>query len=924
MIKLIKILILMLLMASPLQAQEINKTKIELDLVNADFNEFAAKINSKYGINIYFLQEWVKNIKVTSGDDSVELEDLLNQILNPANINYTIQGSQVFLTGSEKLSDPLEAINKAVLLSKSNSINQTAQIPFGVHSYERTVKKAVIGADKPAQNLRKVIINGRITNAANGEPVIGATVVVPGTSIGSISDADGTYSINLRSGESYKLNVSCLGMENEVYLVDIKGSGLLNIEMEGKMIDVKEVVVRSGRNDNVRGMQMGFTKIGAKDIKSIPAVMGERDIFKVATLMPGVQTVGEGSAGFNVRGSASDQNLFLLNEIPVLNTGHLLGFFSAFNPDMISDFNLYKSNFPVEYGGRLASVFDISTRKGNKKKFGARGSVSPVTASLLVEAPIQKDKSSFIFSTRSTYSDWILGRLEDSETLNREANFYDIMGGVHLLGENNSTTEVFGYYSRDKFNLAGTNSFRYENLGTSITYNRPLSGTWNLKTAGVFSQYTNYQSNTIQADRSFEHEFQVRSEQVKINISGYPWVGHKVGFGGSAILHHLDQGVLGSFGDESILSPVDFGKENGLEYALHVSDEISLTDQLNFYGGLRYSLFNYLGPNDVYNYVENSPYEPENVIDTISYSSGQSIEHYSGPEIRAAFNYTLSNDFSIKWSYNRMRQYLFMLSNTTSISPTDRWKLTDPFIAPPISDQVSLGLYKNLLNSSIETSAEVYYKKGKNIIEYKDGVDLTYSPDIETLVLQGKQNAWGMEFFLRRNTGRLNGWLSYTYSRSIIHVDGEEPWQRINQGVEYPANYDKPHALNLVGNIEISRRISLSSNLVYYSGRPITYPTGYMFVNDYQVVNYSKRNEFRIPEYFRIDLSLNIEGNLRKDKLAHSSWMFSIYNLTGRRNAYSIYFTNDRGDIKGYKLSIYGEPIFTISYNFKLGNYAVE
>ncbi len=558
MIKLFKILILILFMTSSLQAQETKKTTIELDLVNVDFNEFVTKINSKYGIHIYFLQEWVKEIKVTSGAEPLHLEELLNQILTPAKINYTIKGDQVFLTGSKKLSDPLEAINKAVLLSKTESLAQAAQIPFGVHSYERAVRKAVIGADKPAQDMRKVIINGRITNGANGEPVVGATVVVPGTSIGSISDADGTYSINLRSGESYKLNVSCLGMENEVYLVDIKGSGLLNIEMESKMIDVKEVVVRSGKNDNVRGMQMGFTKIGAKDIKSIPAVMGERDIFKVATLMPGVQTVGEGSAGFNVRGSASDQNLFLLNEIPVLNTGHLFGFFSAFNPDMINDFNLYKSNFPVEYGGRLASVFDISTRKGNKKKFGARGSVSPVTASLLVETPIQKDKSSFIFSTRSTYSDWILDRLEDSETLNREANFYDLMGGVHLLGKNNSTTEVFGYYSKDKFNLAGTNSFRYENLGASLTYNRPLSGTWHLKTAGVFSQYTNYQSNTIQADRSFEHEFKVRSEQVKINLSGYPWVGHKVSFGGDATLHHLDQGILGPFGAESILSPFDY------------------------------------------------------------------------------------------------------------------------------------------------------------------------------------------------------------------------------------------------------------------------------------------------------------------------------------------------------------------------------
>ncbi len=265
-----------------------------------------------------------------------------------------------------------------------------------------------------------------------------------------------------------------------------------------------------------------------------------------------------------------------------------------------------------------------------------------------------------------------------------------------------------------------------------------------------------------------------------------------------------------------------------------------------------------------------------------------------------------------------------MLSNSVSISPTDRWKLTDPYIPPPVSDHLSLGVYKNFNNSSLETSAEIYYKKGQNIIEYKDGVDLTFSPDIETLVLQGNQEAYGFELFIRRNSGRLNGWLSYAYARSIIQVKGSEGGQSINQGLAYPSNYDKPHALNLVSNLKISRRFSFSTIVVYNSGRPITFPTGYLYANDYQLVNYSLRNEYRIPDYFRIDISLNIEGNLRKKKLAHSSWMFSVYNLTGRRNAYSIYFKNDLGRIKGYKLSIYGEPIFTISYNFKLGNYAVD
>ena len=713
-------------------------------------------------------------------------------------------------------------------------------------------------------------------------------------------------------------------MDPQLFAVEMNSSGIMNIELDSKLIDVREVTVTSDRFQNVRGMQMGFQSITAKEMKSIPMVMGERDLFKVANLMPGVQTVGEGSAGFNVRGSASDQNLFLINEIPVLNTGHLFGFFSAFNPDMVNGLNLYKSNFPAEYGGRLASIFDISTRKGNKKDFGARGSLSPITGSLLVETPIVKNKASFMFSARSTYSDWILNRLKDAAITKRQGSFYDLMTGVHVQGNNGSTWQLFGYYSKDKFSLSGTNEYRYANLGASLIYDRRIGDKWTMKTAAVFSNYSNYQANNELASKSFEHEFRVRSQELKIKFTGYPIIRHKTGFGGDVILHNLDQGILNSFGGQSLFSPVNFGRESGLEYALHASDEFSVTDNFTIYAGLRYSFFNYLGPGDIRLYPDNVPFETKNIIDTVSYGFGKTIKTYSGPEYRVSLNYQINKDLSIKASYNKMRQYLFMLSNTMAISPTDRWKLVDPYIAPPVADQFSLGLYKNFNNSSIETSAEVYYKSVKNIIEYKDRADLTFSPDVETLVLQGDQKAWGIEFLLKRNTGRLTGWVSYTWSRSMITVNGPEPWQKINNGITYPANYDKPHALNVVASLKLSRRVSISSNIVYNTGRPITYPTGFIYVGGVPVINYSLRNEYRIPDYFRTDLALTIEGNLLKKKFAHGSWILSVYNLTGRKNAYSVYFAQENLDIKGYKLSIYGVPIFTISYQFKLGNYAVE
>ncbi len=899
---------------------------VKMDMHAVPFTEFADKLRTGNGIYIYYKPEWVEGIRVTATGDSVDIGKLLTELFQPRGINIYYRGNgQFFITGTRSLSGLQDIKPATASPSRRETEGKPAGPSFiGKNTYEKTVTKVSVGTKSKTQDSRPSFLSGRITNRANGEPVAGASIMISGTNGGVTSDGEGAYSLPLQSGKSYKLEISCLGMDPRLYQVEMNGSGVLNIELESKLTDVREVIVRSDKFQNVRGMQMGFQSITARDMKSIPMVMGERDIFKVANLMPGVQTVGEGSAGYNVRGSASDQNLFLINEIPVFNTGHLFGFFSAFNPDMVNGLNLYKSNFPVEYGGRLASIFDISTRKGNKKDFGARGSISPVTGSLLLETPIVKDKASFMFSARSTYSDWILNRLKDAELTKRQGSFYDFMSGIHVIGKNRSSWQLFGYYSKDKFSLSNSNQYRYANLGASLIYDKRLGDRWTMKAAAVLSNYSNYQANNEMASKSFEHEFKVRSQELKVKFTGYPVIRHKTGFGGNIILHNLDQGILNSFGGASLFAPIDFGRESGLEYALHASDEFSVTENLTLYAGLRYSFFNYLGPNTINQYPDNVPFEDGNIIDTVSYGFGKTIKHYSGPEYRVSLNYQLNPDLSVKASYNKMRQYLFMLSNTIAISPTDRWKLVDPFIAPPVADQYSLGLYKNFNNSSIETSAEVYYKTVKNIIEYKDRAELTFSPDIETLVLQGDQKAWGIEFLLKKNSGRFTGWISYAWSRSMVTVDGPEIWQKINNGLTFPANYDKPHALNVVASLKLSRRVSISSNIVYNTGRPITYPTGFLYVGGVPVINYSLRNEYRIPDYFRTDLAMTIEGNLLKKKIAHGSWVFSIYNLTGRKNAYSVYFVQEDIDIKGYKLSIYGVPIFTVSYQFKLGNYAVE
>lgn len=918
-------MMLSLLIICSLSAQDSSQVIIRGNFINMPFDEFAGIMKRDYGIFIYYKPEWISNIKINTQGDSLSITSVLEEVLLPESVYFTQMGKhQFFLTGSDEINNTIIPSPDASFTEADSIEKSIAEQYFSNVTYEQAIKKVTIGNGHNNDNSIISVLKGRITSITSGEPVAGASVVVEGTNKGVISNASGEYSLSIETGSNFNLNISCMGMEPETYLVNMNGSGVLNIEMTEKLIDIQEVVVRSGKYDNVQGMQMGFQKIEMKQIKSIPVVLGERDILKIANMMPGVQTVGEGSAGFNVRGSSSDQNLFLINEVPVFNTGHLFGFFSAFNPDMVSDFNLYKSNFPVEFGGRLASVFEVSTRKGNKKKFGARGGISPVTGSILFETPVIKDKVSVILGARSTYSDWMLKRINDPDISSSNASFYDMMGSVHLVNANNSSWQLFGYHSKDRFTLAQTNDYIYQNTGFSIVYDKNLRDKWKMKVAAVMSDYTNYHTSKEQPSEAYKHRFEVRSQELKLNFSGFPWLNHRIGFGLNGILHNLDQGSYDPYGPESLLEPNDFGKENGLEYAIYAFDEYSLTDKLTVYGGLRYSFYNYLGPNEIYQYRDNLPYEKENITDTLTYRTGEFINWYSGPEYRLSLNYEILSDLSVKFSYNRMRQYLFMLSNTVSVAPTDRWKLTDPYIIPPVSDQLSLGIYKDLNNAAIETSAEIYYKKGKNIVEYKDGADLTSSPDFETLILQGKNNAYGLELMIRRNAGRFTGWISYTWSRSLITVDGIEEWKKINNGLTYPANYDKPHSFNFVGNISISRRISLASNIVYSSGRPITYPTGMFNISDVQVVNYSLRNEYRIPDYFRVDASVNIEGNLKRDKLIHGSWSFSVYNLTGRKNAYSIYFKNQEGMIKGYKQSIYGVPIFTVTYNFKLGNYASE
>ena len=895
---------------------------------NIPFDRFIRDVERKKDVHFFYRQEWISGITITAKGDSLSLTGVLQSNLAGTGLNFYIDNIRnVFLTPVDLVTILPENPDYEQHNGDNNSRGDYGTIDVRQKYFKgekaSIIETIIIGADDKNISGNQVIINGKIRNKENGESLIGATIYIEELKTGTVTDVDGRFSLVLKPGK-YSAVFNCMGMKEMGYFLEVHSDGQLNIIMETTLIPINEVVIKADRFHNVRGIQMGFESLNMKSIKEIPLVLGEKDLLKVAQMLPGIQSVGEGSSGFNVRGSPADQNMFYINKVPVYNTSHLFGFFSSFSPDIVKDFSLYKSNIPVEYGGRLASFFDISTRQGNKNKFTSLGGISPITGHIAMEGPLKKEYSSFVISARSTYSDWLLSRLQNLDLRNSKASFYDISANINIEPNENNLFKIFGYFSSDRFDLADFNNYDYSNSGGSVIWRHRISSSLSSNFAAVFG---NYSFNTINKEYSFsayQHEYNIGHYELKSDLHWIPDQKHIISFGGSLIYYDLERGDVVPFGPESSRLPVHLGTENGIEGAVYFSDKFQISESLTFYGGIRYSFYGFLGPDEVFKYNQGAPKTSQNIIDTTLFSAGEIIKTYSGPELRTALNLSTGTSSSLKVSYNRNRQYLYMLSNTIAISPVDQWKLCDYHINPPYCDQVSAGFYKDFLQTGLRTSIETYYKRTQRVVEYQDGTEFIYSPRIEGDILQGTQTAYGVELMVEKETGKLNGWLSYCYSKSNVLVNGINSWEKINNGNRYPANYSKPHAVNLIVNYRINRRLSFSSNMIYNTGRPVTYPVSVYYINDQEILNYSSRNKYRIPDYFRIDFSFNLEGNLKSKKVIHSFWMLNIYNLTGRKNAYSVYFKSEGGKINGYKMSIFGTQIVTLSWNYKFGNYASE
>lgn len=919
------LILLLFLFHQTLFSQEI-KDKITIEFNAASRKAVLQKIENTTSYHFFYNEDWLNDNSLISGNyQDIDIKALLEVIFNKTNLNFFIDKNKIILTNNSVIYDKLPEgffdnynsnVTKQQEAVLENPIFHQQYDSISTSSSKKTNAIVFIGKQTKNNEKKSFVLTGYIKKK-NGEAASNIVLRVRNKKTNTTTDKDGFYSLTLTSGlniiEAESLNFTAFSKRIIIY-----SDGQLDLTVSENLNLLSEVIVKSRKSQKARTAVSGVTTLNAEGIKTIPLVLGERDLLRVATTLPGVKTTGEGSAGFNVRGGKEDQNLILLDNAVLYNPAHFFGFFSALNPYTTSKVDIYKGSIPAEFGGRLSSVFDISSKDGNYDKFAGEGGIGPVTSNISLSTPIVKGKSSLIFGGRATYSGWVLKSLKEETLRNSEASFYDgILKYNHQINTKN-TLETMVYYSHDSYSVSSDSLYKYSNRLVSLKWNH----TFNDKNKGALiftnSEYKfNIDYQPEDPLNAFDFGYKINESQVMFKMNYAFNKKHKFNYGLLGKRYSIQPGYLNPKNTASELVPISIEKEKGFESALYVSDNFKVNDKLLLDVGLRYSFYAALGASKETIYQANAPINDATVVDVKEYGNNEVIKTYGGFEPRLAARYFITEDFSVKAGYDKTYQYIHLLSNNTTQSPTDTWKLSDLNVKPQSAHQFSIGFYKDLKDGMYELSIESYYKKSKNILDYKVGAQLLLNENIETQLLQGEGKSYGIEFLIKKEIGRLNGWLGYTYSRTFIKLDSKFNEEKVNNGNYFAANFDKPHDFSAVLNFKITKRYSISSNFIYQTGRPITYPIGTYTYENAEYTLYSDRNKFRIPDYYRLDIGINIEGNHKIKKLAHSFWNISVYNVLGRNNPYSIFFVTKEGEIKAYKTSIFAIPVPTITYNFK-------
>lgn len=750
-------------------------------------------------------------------------------------------------------------------------------------------------------------ISGTIKDAENGEDLFDAMVVVKGfPNMGAKTNAYGFYSLTLANG-TYTLIFKYPGYDQKEIEINLTENQRINVELflMGKVKEIEEVKVTAVKeNDNITKSGMAVTTLSPKEIETIPVIFGEKDIVKTLQLTPGVKAAGEGNAGFYVRGGAADQNLVLIDEAPVYNASHLLGFFSVFNSDAIKDVSLYKSGIPAEYGGRASSVMDVKMKEGNNKKFGASGGIGLISSRLTVEGPIVKDKGSFIISGRRSYLDLFLKASKDKDLKNTSLYFYDLNLKANYKITEKDRIFLSGYFGRDNFAFSDIFGFKWGNATSTLRWNRIVSDKLFSNTSLIFSNF-NYSFSVGANDNSFGISSAIQDWNLKQDFNYYVNRNNSLKFGANVIYHTFKPGKLTS--SASAFNEIKLDDQYALEFGAYAQNDQKIGESFSIMYGIRYSGFNYMGKGTAYEYDENGQ-----KIGETTYDDFKTIKYHHFLEPRISMSYVLSEKNSLKLSYNRNSQFLHQLSNSTTSSPTDIWVPSTNNVKPQIADQVALGYYRNFRENMFVLTTEIYYKHLSNQIDYRNGASLFLNEEIEGGLVYGKGRAYGLEIQFEKKKGKFTGWISYTLARSLRSFD------QIDGGKEFSARQDRIHDIAVVAMYRVSKKVALSSSFIYYTGDAVTFPSGKYMVDGAVVPYYTERNGYRMPNYHRLDLGLTLYFK-EKPRFDHNL-NISIYNTYARENAYTITFEED--DEQPGKTNAIQTTLFrivpSITYNFNI------
>lgn len=858
-----------------------------VDIRRVELDSLVQVIRAHYPGNVYYIKDAAEQSTFTVSAPRESFVEAAFNALREKGYVISGYGTDRFILHSKSVftSLPSGYFDRTKAAADDSGLQQYLAEQSAVVTFQNKVYE--IG-ESNAGRRGKVYVSGHVRDVSSGEPLVGVSVYEEKTGVYALTDAAGFYRISLPVGDNV-LNLSGYSLDDMHLNLKVWDDGVLDVVMKEKVLALTGAVVSASALSHHRDAKMGIERVRMEVINKIPSAFGEGDIIKAILTLPGVKSVGEASSGFNVRGGSVDQNLVLFNDGTIYNPTHLFGIFSAFNPDIVSEVELYKSSIPASMGGRISSVLDVRTREGNANKIAGSLGIGLLTSRFHLEGPIVKGKTTFILGGRTTYSNWLLNLLpKTSEYAGGKASFSDINAGVTQKINENNTLQAYFYWSRDGFEFSRDPAFRYSNLNGSLKWRSRLGGRLNLTTSVGYDRYGARLENSLGKNQMSGYKVDTGIDQgfLKMNFQYAVNSSHSLSMGADAIYYSLQPGIMSPlYEGQSLVRTWNLDLQQAVEPALFVSDSWTVTSRLSLEGGVRLSGFLALNPN----------------------------KFYLNPEFRISGKYSFLDNLSVKAGFNTMSQHIHLISNTSSISPIDTWQLSTDRIRPQTGWQAAGGVYWTIADGTIDLTLEGYYKQSSHQLDYKSGATTLMNPHLADDLVETYGKAFGIELMAKKTTGKLTGWLSYSYSRTFLREMEDRGVATINGGAWYNAPHDKPHEVKLVANYKFTHRYSISANLEYATGRPVTLPIGtYEYGGGYRLA-YSQRNTYRIPDYFRLDLAVNIDPGHYLKRLTHMSWTVGVYNVTSRKNAYSVFFDG----MDSYMLSVFACPIPYINLNLK-------